>query len=106
MLAKEDYVLHLIQSSSRKINYRLRRYLFTSGKTIAIELEEENPNQEAGSLVAVDERMVGDNGRRVQRSQVDDIRYGTVGVVLLRPSKRGLQQRVVAHSRASAVQCE
>lgn len=91
MLAKEDCVLHFIQPSGRKIDHRLRRYLFTSGKTIAIELKEENPNQESGSLVAVDEGMVGDNGRRVQRDQVDDIGRRTIGMVLQRPSKRGLQ---------------
>jgi hypothetical protein len=106
MLAKEHCVLRFIQSSRRKVDYGLRRHLFTGGKTIAIELEEENSNQEAGSLVAVDERMVGNNSRCVERSQVDDIRRGTVGMMLQRPRQRGLQQRFAPHSWASAVQCE
>src|SRR5713226_8669509 len=76
------------------------------GEMIAVQFEEEDADEEAGALFAVDERVVADNACGVVGSHVYDVRVIAIGVELLRPGKGGLKQVHIAYAGSAAVEGE
>ena len=73
-------------------------------KAITVEFKKQNADYEAGSLVAIDERVIADNSCRIGRCHIDDAGCLRISGYLPRPRKRGLQQRYIPNPRRAAMQ--
>jgi hypothetical protein len=82
----------------------LSRVFLAGGEIEAVKFEEQNPNHEPGSLVAIDEGMVADNPSGVKRRHFDDVGSSRISVVLAGPGESRVQKPSLAQSRGTAMQ--
>ena len=88
--------------ASGKFNYGLRRCFFAGRKAIPIEFEKKNTDDETRTFVAIYERVVLHNARRVLRRTLDNI--GTlVGEMVQRTTERRLEQSFITQPLAASV---
>ena len=94
----------VIELAGGESQNRLRRVLLARRKPIAVQLQKQDADHESRALVPVDEGMVVDNARRVDRSKVDHVRRPSISLVLLRPSQGGSQETRLPDTRGAAMQ--
>ena len=94
--AQESGEAFFVELARSQAQHRLGRIRFTCSESIAIQFEEQNAHDEAGSLVAIEERMIANDARRVCRCHMDFIGLRSVGPYLLCPRQSGFEQAVVA----------
>ncbi len=94
----------LIQRTRRQFQNGLGRIGLARREAVAIEFEKQNPDDKAGALVAVDERVIAHDARRISRRLIEQVGCIRIGLNLLRPGEGGLQQGRVPPRRRAAVQ--
>jgi hypothetical protein len=77
---------------------------FGRNKPETIEFEKKYAHQKSSPLVAIGERMVSDNPKRIGRSQGQNLRLVTVGQQMTRARKRRLQEVQVANALCASMQ--
>src|SRR5712691_4394138 len=70
--AKECGIAGLIEGSGRKLQNGLCRAFLAGGKTVAVQFQKQDSNNEAGPLVAIDEGMIARDARRVGCRRFDE----------------------------------
>src|ERR1700722_7106488 len=73
----------LVNSASRKFEDHLRRRFFARSKPVAVEFEEQDTDNEACTLIAIDEGMVLHEAGHVLCGKLDDVRAFICKMVLL-----------------------
>jgi len=73
---------------------------------MAVQFKEKGAYEEAGALVAVNERVVADDTRDVGGSHFYDVRVVAISMQLLRSCESGLKQTCVTQASSAAVQRE
>jgi hypothetical protein len=74
------------------------RRIFLAGREAgAVEFQKQNSGHKTRLFVAVDERMVPDDARRVEGGKLYDAGGARISEVLLRPSERRFQQAFITH---------
>jgi YD repeat-containing protein len=101
---EERAVIRFIHSAGRKLQNRLCGIFLACDKAIAVEFEKQDADHEARTLVAIKERVVAHNTRRIGRRHVDDVSGLCIGMLLLGTGQRGLQQPAIAQTSSPAVQ--
>jgi len=71
---------------------------------MAVDFQEQNSNDEAGALVAVEERMVAEDAGGIGSGERRRVRVVALGLELLRSSEGGLQQTAVAQARETSIE--
>jgi hypothetical protein len=71
----------------RQIDHGVSRERLRRHERVAVHLEEEHTDHEADTLVPVGEGMVANDGLRVERGQLDEVGFVSVGEVLWRSSQ-------------------
>src|SRR6267378_5609179 len=72
--------------------------LFLGGKEIIVDFKKEYANDETGTLIAIDKRMVTHYADDVSRSQVDHVRGFSIGMNLTRTGQRRIKQCGIAQA--------
>ena len=75
---------------------------FRGCKGGTIQLQKENSHDEARAFVAVHERVVANDARRVCGGEIKNIRFA-IGEKLLRAGESGFKQTTIAHARGAAM---
>ena len=58
---------------------------FAGGQVESLQFEEKNAYYKSCSLVAIDKGMIADKASRIERSHVDNVKFGPVRIVLAWP---------------------
>jgi hypothetical protein len=82
----------------------LRGRFFCGGEVETVQFEKEDPDEEAGALVAVDECMVADDASDVAGCHIDSVRVIAIGVELVRTSEGGLEEAPITDTRGTSIQ--
>jgi hypothetical protein len=80
--------------------------LLAGAEPTAVEFEEKNADHEARTPVAIDERMIRNEGGRAGSSQLYDVDLGTTGMVLPGSRQSRLEQRLITWAGLSTMQYE
>ena len=73
-------------------------------KTVAVQFQKEDSNNETGALVAIDEGTVAHDARGVGRRKIDEIDVSSMSELLLRARQGGFQQRIVTQAGRAAME--
>lgn len=101
--AEERGIGGLVEAAGREREDGLGGVFLAGREAVAVELEEEDSDDEAGAFVAIDERMVCDDAGCVRGGEIDYVRCLSVGGEMAGARQGGLQQAGATQFLGSAV---
>ena len=101
--AQPGRVRRLIERAAGETQDGLGGILLACYEDEAVELKEKDARNKTSPLVAVDERMVADDARRIERRHLNHVRMLGIGMMLAGSGQSRLQKTFIAQSRAAAV---
>jgi hypothetical protein len=104
MVAYEAFVPVQAGLPSGEVEHRESRELLWRREGACVQFEEQDADDETHALVPVDERVVADDGVRVEGGQADDIGGIAVRMVLWMTRQCRRKQARIAHARRAAVE--
>ncbi len=94
--------LIFVDLSGRKPEDSLGGVSFRGRKGGTIQLQKENSHDEARAFVAVHERVVANDARRVCHGEIENIRFA-IGEELLWAGESGFKQTIISNARRTAM---